>query len=258
MSPLIHPTAIISDNAKLGPGVEIGPYAVLGDEVTLGPGTRVGPHAVLEGWTTVGEGCTIGPGAVIGTAPQDVGYAGHRSYVHIGDRTVIREYVTIHRSKEPEGITHIGNDCYLMTSSHVAHDCRLEDRVVMVNLTALSGHVRVEQGAILSGMVVVHQFVRIGELSLVAARAGVRKDILPYTIADFHPARFRGLNVVGLRRKGVPSEHRNAIKHAVKLLLDDGLQTEEAIKRIREQYSDVPEVRHLADFVENSERGFHR
>jgi UDP-N-acetylglucosamine acyltransferase len=254
---LIHPTAVVSGDVRLGSEVEIGPYAVVGDEVTLGPGTKVGPHAVIERWTKVGEGCTIGSSAVIGTAPQDVGYQGHRSYVRIGDRTVIREYVTINRSKEPEGVTIIGNDCYLMTSSHVAHDCCLGDEVVIVNLATLGGHVLIGNGAFVSSMVVIHQFVRIGELSLVSAQAAVRKDVPPYTILDHHP-RFRGLNVVGLRRKGVPPKSRSAIKHSMKILLDDGLQTGEAVKQIRKEYSDVPEVGHLADFVEKSERGIYR
>lgn len=258
MSARIHPTAVVSPRAELGADVEIGPYAVVGEEVVLGRGTSVGPHAVIENWTTVGEGCSIAAVAVIGGAPQDVGYRGHRSYVRIGDRTVVREYVTIHRAKEPEGVTVVGSDCYLMAYSHVAHDCRFGDRVILANMVNLSGHVVVEDGAFLSGVVAVHQFERVGELSLVGALSVVRKDILPYTIVEGHSPRVRGLNVVGLRRRGISPEARGAIKGALRLLLDEGLRTQEAVERIRAEYGLFPEASHLADFAETSERGFYR
>ncbi|MFQ5693184.1 MAG: acyl-ACP--UDP-N-acetylglucosamine O-acyltransferase, partial [Nitrospinota bacterium] len=221
-------------------------------------GTEIGSHAVIEGWTTVGEGCSIGPGAVIGAPPQVAGESGVRSYVRIGDRTVVREYATIHRSKELDGVTSIGNDCYLMAYSHVAHDCRFGDGVILVNLASLSGHVVVEDGAFISGMVAIHQFVRLGTLCLAGALSVIRKDVLPYTIVEGHTPRVRGLNVVGLRRRGVPAETRRALKGALKTLLDGGLRTEEALERIRAEYGDVPEVSHFADFVERSERGVYR
>ncbi len=258
MSEAIHPTAVVSPKATLGRDVEIGPYAVVGEEVALGCGTKVGPHAVIENWTTVGEECTIATGAVIGGAPQDLGYRGHRSYVRIGDRTVVREYVTIHRSKDPEGETRVGNGCYLMAYSHVAHDCRFGDSVVLVNMAQLSGHVVVEDGAFISALVGIHQFVRLGELCLAGGVSAVRKDILPYTIVEGHNPRVRGLNLIGLRRRGVTSAARGALKQALKCLLDEGLRTEETVRRIREEHGGVPEVNHLADFVEKSKRGFYR
>ncbi|MFQ5914338.1 MAG: acyl-ACP--UDP-N-acetylglucosamine O-acyltransferase [Nitrospinota bacterium] len=255
---MIHPTAVVSPNVVLGPGVEIGPYVVVGEEVALGHGTKVGPHAVIENWTTAGEGCTIGAGAVVGGAPQDVKFCGHRSFVRIGHGTVVREYVTIHRSREPDGETLVGKNCYLMAFSHVAHDCHLGDGVVLVNLAALSGHVVAGDGAFISGNVAVHQFVRLGELCLVGAFSAVRKDILPFTIVEGHEPRVRGLNVVGLKRRGVSSGARGAIKRAMNILLDEGLRTVEAVNRIQEQYGEVPEVNRLVSFVENSERGFYR
>ncbi len=255
---MIHPTAVVSPEANIEEGVRIGPYAVIGEKVNLGRGTQIGPHASIENWTTVGEECTIGSGAVIGGTPQDVEFKDHRSFVRIGDRTRVREYVTIHRSKEPEGTTSVGSDCYLMAYSHLGHDCRLEDEVVLVNATNLAGHVTVEAGAFISGIVPIHQFTRVGKLSLVGALSPIRKDILPYTIVEGHPPRVRGLNVVGLRRARVTAEARTALKRALKILLNDGLRAMEAIKVIKESCGEFPEVRYFAEFCESTERGFHR
>ena len=255
---MIHPTAVVSPGANIEKEVEIGPYAVVGEEVNLGRGTRVGPHAFIENWTTVGEECTIGSGAIIGGAPQDVDYKGQRSFVQIGDRTKVREYVTIHRSKEPEGATSVGSDCYLMAYCHLGHDCLLEDRVVVVNTSNLAGHVTVETGAFISGAVQIHQFTRVGKLSLVGALSPIRKDILPYTIVEGHPPRVRGLNVVGRRRAGVAAEARNALKRALKILLNDESRVVDAAKTIKKSCGEFPEVRYFAEFLESTERGFHR
>ena len=258
MSEIIHPTAVIAPDVFIGEEVEIGPYAVIGKEVSLGRGTQIGPHAVIESWTTLGERCTIGAGAVIGGTPQDLSYTGHRSFVRIGDRTVVREYATIHRSKESEGVTSVGNDCYLMAYSHVGHDCRIEDKVVIVNAVHLGGHVMVEAGAFISALVPIHQFVRVGTMCLTGALSPIRKDVLPYVIVEGHPPRVRGLNVEGLGRAQIPAENRSALKHALKFLLDEERRTVDAVNKMKEAYSEFPEVLHFADFAESSERGFYR
>ncbi|HJM42127.1 MAG TPA: acyl-ACP--UDP-N-acetylglucosamine O-acyltransferase [Nitrospinota bacterium] len=258
MSGAVHPTAVVSADAVIAPDAVIGPYAVVGEEVTLGAGTKVSAHAVIENWTTVGEGCTIGPGAVIGGAPQDLGYRGHRSSVRIGKRTVVREYVTVNRSREADGETLVGDDCYLMAYSHVGHDCVLENRVVVVNAASLGGYLLVEEGAFISAQVPVHQFVRIGRLCLIGTLSPIRKDILPYTIVEGNPARVRGLNAEGLRRRETPPQVRKTLKNALKLLLKEEASTEQAVRRIREEHGDVPEAVHLTDFIEKSKRGFYR
>jgi UDP-N-acetylglucosamine acyltransferase len=258
LSEVIHPTAVIAPDASVEEEVEIGPYAVIGEEVSLGRGTQIGPHAVIENWTTLGEGCTIGTGAVIGGAPQDVGYTGHRSFVRIGDRTVIREYATINRSKEAEGVTSVGNNCYLMAYSHLGHDCRIEDKVVIVNAAHLGGYVTVEAGAFISALVPIHQFVRVGTMCLTATLSPIRKDVLPYAIVEGHPPRVRGLNVEGLRRAQIPAENRSALKHALNILLDEAGRTVDAVNKMKETYGEFPEVLHFADFAASSERGFYR
>ena len=258
MDLLIHPTAVVSSEANLAEEVEVGPYVVIGAEVSLGRGTRVGPHAVIDGWTTVGEGCRIGAGAVIGTPPQDADYRGERSYVQIGNESVIREHVTIHRATGEEEVTRIGNETYLMAYSHVGHNCKVGDGVVLTNYVGLSGHVEVEEKAVLSAYVGLHQFVKIGTLSLVGGFSGIRKDVPPYTIVEGHTPRVRGLNTVGLRRNGVSTQTRGALKTALHFLLESNLTVKEAVERIRQEVPRGPEVDHLVEFVERSKRGIHR
>jgi UDP-N-acetylglucosamine acyltransferase len=171
---------------------------------------------------------------------------------------VVREYVTVHRSKETDGETLVGNDCYLMAYSHLGHDCRIGDGVIMVNGANLAGHVTVENGVFVSALAAIHQFVRVGRLSLVGGLSPIRKDILPYTILEGHPPRVRGLNRVGLKRAGFSVEVRSAIKQAMNVLLDKGCRADEAVNRIREKHGDIQEISHLAEFAEQSERGFYR
>jgi UDP-N-acetylglucosamine acyltransferase len=251
----IHPTATIHPKAELGPGVSVSPYAVIGEHVRLGEGTSVGPHAVIEGWTTIGQGCDIGVGAALGGAPQDLKYHGQRSFLRIGDYTCIREYVTIHRSAEEDGATVIGAHDFLMAYAHVAHDCRLGDYVIMVNYAGLSGYVEVEDRAFISGHNAVHQFVRIGYLAMVSGASRVVKDIPPFMIAEGNPTRIRGLNVVGMRRLGLGLKARAEIRRAYRLLYRSGLNTSQALERIRQEGLGGSEVQRLIAFVEGAKRG---
>jgi UDP-N-acetylglucosamine acyltransferase len=251
----IHPTAIVHPKAELGAGVSIGPYAVIGEHVRLGEGTIVGPHAVIDGWTTVGKSCDIGVGAVLGGPPQDLKYRGQRSFLHIGDETCIREYVTIHRSAEEDGATVIGSHDFLMANSHVAHDCRLGDYVIMVNYAGLSGYVEVEDRAFISGHNAVHQFVRIGYLAMVSGASRVVKDIPPFMIAEGNPTRVRGLNMVGLRRLAIEPAVRAELRRAFRLLYRSGLNTSQALERMGQEGLTGSEVQRLITFIARSKRG---
>jgi UDP-N-acetylglucosamine acyltransferase len=251
----IHPTATVHPKAELGQDVDIGPYAVIGEHVRLGDGTRVGPHAVIDGWTTVGQHCDVGVGAVLGGAPQDLKYRGQRSFLRIGDHSCIREYVTVHRSAEEDGTTSIGSRVFLMAYTHVAHDCRLGDHVIMVNYAGLSGYVEVEDRAFISGHNAVHQFVRIGYLAMVSGASRVVKDVPPFMIAEGNPTRIRGLNVVGMRRLGLAPQARAELRQAYRLLYRSGLNVSQALERLRQAGTTGSEVQRLIAFVEAAKRG---
>jgi UDP-N-acetylglucosamine acyltransferase len=251
----IHPTATVYPKAELGQDVDIGPYAVIGEHVRLGDGTRVGPHAVIDGWTTVGQHCDVGVGAALGGAPQDLKYRGQRSFLRIGDHSCIREYVTVHRSAEEDGTTSIGSRVFLMAYTHVAHDCRLGDHVIMVNYAGLSGYVEVEDRAFISGHNAVHQFVRIGYLAMVSGASRVVKDVPPFMIAEGNPTRIRGLNVVGMRRLGLAPQARAELRQAYRLLYRSGLNVSQALERLRRAGTTGSEVQRLIAFVEAAKRG---
>lgn len=251
----IHPTALIDPSAEIAEGVEMGPYTVIGPETRIGPGTKIGAHVIIEKWVNLGSNCRICHGAVLGGAPQIIGYQEKKSFVNIGDRTVIGEFVTVHRSGKEGGATDIGNECFLMAYSHVAHDGKLGNKVVIVNYTAVTGHVQIGDQATISGYVGIHQFVRIGRLAMVSGLSRIPKDILPYSLVEGNPASVRGLNVVGMKRSGIPQERRKHLKHAFKLLLWSGLNTTQALVKIREEMEVKEEVEEIVNFVESSDRG---
>jgi UDP-N-acetylglucosamine acyltransferase len=236
--PQIHPTAVVSDGVTLGEGVEIGPYAVIGVNVELGDGAVVGPHVVIHDLVRIAAGCRIHAHAVLGDAPQHLAYEGERTWAEIGERTTIREGVTIHRSMSPDSPTRIGSDCFLMAYSHVAHDCIVGDGVIITNNSALGGHVEVGERAVLGGGTMVHQFCRIGPYAMIGGMSGVRKDILPYSMVAGFPAQHYGLNKIGLRRGGVRGDRYAALEEAFRALragkhLPDQLRTEE-VEYLRE------------------------
>lgn len=251
----IHPTAIVHPQAQLSPGVQIEPYVVIGEHVSIGEGTLIHPHVVIEGWTRVGRACEIGAGSVLGGPPQDLKYRGQRSFLHIGDHTRLGEYVTIHRSAQDDGTTLIGAHNFLMAYTHVAHDCKLGDHVVMVNYAGLSGHVEVEERAFISGHTAVHQFVRIGYLAMVSGCSRVVKDIPPFTLAEGNPTRIRGLNVVGMRRLGIERSARVELRRAFRLLYRAGLNISQALQTLRQQPPTSDEVQRVVTFIEGSTRG---
>ena len=255
---MIHPTAIVDSAAEIAEGVEIGPYAVIGANVQIGAGTKIYPHAVIDGNTTIGPGCEIFPGAVIGLRCQDLKYKDETTFVRIGEGTTIRECVTINSSTGEGGETVVGRNCMLMAYCHVAHNCVVGDEVVMANLASLSGHITIEDKAILGGLVGVHQFVRIGTMSMTGGASKVIQDVPPYGLSDGNPCSVRSLNIVGLKRGGMSRETREALHHVFKTLFFDGHPTDRAIELVEAEGPLLPEVKHLVEFVRASERGVGR
>jgi UDP-N-acetylglucosamine acyltransferase len=253
----IDPSAHVSPEATLGDGVRVGPGAVIEAGARIGDGTVVGPHAVVTGFTTIGRNCRIFPSACVGGDPQDLSFQGADTRVEIGDGTTIREFATVHRATKPGAATVIGRDCYLMVSSHVAHDCVLGDRVVVCNCALVAGHVQVGDRAFLSGNTVVHQFSRIGSLAMLGGLSGVGLDVGPY-LTVVKRNEIRAINMVGLRRAGLDLESRRRIQTAYRELfgapsLTDGLDVVRALGAER------PEIRAILDFFEfPSKRGFCR
>lgn len=254
---MIHPSAIVHPNAEIARGVEIGPYCLVGERVTIGSGSILLAHVVVNGRTTIGEEVVVHPFASIGTPSQDRKVSsGEEAFTTIGDRTVIREYVSIHRgTAESGGLTAIGNDCLLLAYTHVAHNCRLGNSVTMSNLAQLAGHVVVDDHASIGAMAGVHQFVRIGAHSFVGGYTKLVRDLPPYFLAEGNPAEVYGLNAVGLRRHGFGREALVELKDAYKTIYRSEKNVSQAIAALREAVQ-TEEGRALLAFLEApSERG---
>jgi UDP-N-acetylglucosamine acyltransferase len=258
MSMTIHPAAFVDDGARLGTGVTIGPGAVIGPNVRIGDGTSVGSHALITGWTRIGKGCRIHHSAVLGSPPQDLKYSGETSYLEVGDRTEVREFVTANLATEPGATTRIGNDCLLMAYSHVAHNCQLGDHVILANAVQMAGYVTIEDWAIVGGGTVIHQFVRIGRHAMVGGGSRIPQDVAPYVKLAGNPPRLAGVNSVGLERRGFSAETCGALDRAYRILFRQGLTVQEAVARIRQELPDVAEVEIFARFAETSARGLTR
>ena len=256
---MIHPTAIVHVNARIAEGVEVGPYTVIGEHVSIGRETKIGSHVLIEGWTTIGERNHIFPFSSIGTAPQDIGYRNEETYLIIGDDNVIRECATVHRATTKEDRkTIIGNKNFLMAYSHVAHDCKLGNNIIMANSVALGGHIVIGDHAIVGGIVAVHQFVRIGPYAIIGGQSAVTLDIPPYVSAAGNRAQLYGLNLVGLKRKGFSDQAIATLKKAYKIIFRSGLTQEAAIQKTLDEFSGSQEVNVLIDFIRTSKRGITR
>ncbi len=255
----IHPTAIVHPNARIAEGVEIGPYSVIGEHVTIGKDTKISSHVLIEGWTTIGERNHIFSFSSIGTAPQDIGYRNEETYLIIGDDNVIRECATVHRATtKEERKTVIGNKNFLMAYSHVAHDCKLGNNIIMSNSVALGGHIIIGDHAIVGGIVAVHQFARIGPYAIIGGQSAVTMDIPPYVSAAGNRAQLYGLNLVGLRRKGFNEQTIATLKKAYKIIFRSGFTQDEAIQKTMDEFPDSREVSLLVDFIRTSKRGITR
>lgn len=251
----IHPTALVGAKAEIGENVVIGPYSVIDDHVRLGDGCMIGPHVVIHPYTTLGKRCRVHASAVLGDIPQDLSFPGGISYVDIGDDCVIREGVTIHRGTKPDTRTVIGDQCFLMAFSHFAHNVRLGRKIIVANAALLAGYVEVDDGAFISGSVVIHQFVKIGRLAMLGGQSGIGKDIPPFCMTESATRnRIAGLNLVGLKRAGIGPEERKAIKQGFEILYRSGLNVGQAVERMKTEFPSGP-ASELWRFVERSERG---
>ncbi len=255
MNTSIHPTAIIDPKSELDRDVRIGPYCIIGPNTRIGKKTKIGALSIIEEWTEIGEECNISPGVMIGGPPQDAGFEKKKSFVKIGDRNLIREYTTIHRGSKEGSTTYIGNDNFLMAYSHVAHNCLIEDGVVIANAGTLAGYVIVEKKTMIGGLSAVHQYVKIGAYSIVGGCSKVVQDIPPYTKADGRPARLWGLNSIGLKRAKFSLETNNLLKKAYKILFRSSLNTSQALKKIENELEANSEIQHLCQFIRSSKRG---
>ena len=252
---MIHRTALVDPTAHVGPDVTIGPYAIIGPKVAIGERCHVAGHAVLERNAKLGAAVRVGYGTVIGNDPQDLKYGGEETWVEIGEGTVIREYCTINRGTTATGKTSVGQRCFLMSYVHLAHDCVIGNDVIIANAVQMAGHVTVEDRAIISGLVPIHQFVRIGTFAFVGGGSRVHQDVPPYTKAVGNPVHLYGLNSVGLQRAAFAPEVKLALKRAYRLVFNSDLTVTQGIQRARAELPASPEVEHFLRFIEASQRG---
>jgi UDP-N-acetylglucosamine acyltransferase len=251
----IHQTAIVSKKAKIAEEVIVGPYAVIGDGASIGSGSIIGNHAVVEGNTTIGKNCELFTGAVVGSRPQDLKYKGEKVYLEIGDNNIIREYCTLNPGTEEGGKTIVGNGNLIMAYSHVAHDCLVGSNCVLANGSTLAGHVTIEDRAVIGGLVAIHQFVRVGKLSIIGGCSKVVQDIPPFSTCDGHPAAVFGLNLIGLRRGNVPRESIGKLDDAYRILFSSGLSIKHGLDKVMKEVELTTEVAYLVEFIKKTDRG---
>ena len=255
-STLIHPTAVVHPTAQIDATAQIGPYAVVGENTVLGPRVSVGPHALVES-AEIGEGCRIHAGAFVGTAPQDLKYRGEETKLVLGPGCVVRDAVTLNRGTAATGVTKIGARCLFMAYSHVAHDCLIGNEVILANSVAVAGHCEVGDWAILGGMVGLHQFIRVGKLAMIGAGAMVPLDIPPYALAWGDRARLSGLNLIGLRRRGLSPEMIKDLKKVYREVFDPSAPIKEHLARLAAEERTAP-VKEFLAFIQASRRGICR
>jgi len=252
----IHPTAIIHPGAELAEDVVVGPYAVIEDKVKVGRGTKIGAHAVIKSFAEIGEYNEIFQFASIGDVPQDVKFKGEDSKLVVGDRNKIREYVTLNRGTVGGGgVTRIGSDCFILAYAHVAHDCIVEDHVVIVNAVQMGGHVHIEEHAVIGGLSALHQYIRIGRHSMTGGGSILSQDAAPYTTVVGNRARASGLNLVGITRRGFTPETIAALKKAYRVIFRTKATVKEARELLASEAAAFPEVNHMLEFVETTVRG---
>ncbi|MGV6827311.1 MAG: acyl-ACP--UDP-N-acetylglucosamine O-acyltransferase [bacterium] len=255
----IDPRAVIDSSAEIDEGVEIGPFSVISAGVQIGAGTTIGSHVVIKGQTRIGRDNNISQFASIGEDPQDKKYAGEETFLEIGDRNVFREFTTINRGTvQDDGTTRIGSDNLFMAYTHVAHDCQIGDNTIMANAASLGGHVIIEDWAILGGFTIVHQFTRIGAHSFAAMGSAISKDVPPFVMVAGQPAKPRGINTEGLKRRGFDDSELSAIKQAYKLLYRSSLSLEDALNELSPLVDDNPCLTGFSGFLHNRARSIVR
>ncbi|HLG99797.1 MAG TPA: acyl-ACP--UDP-N-acetylglucosamine O-acyltransferase [Bryobacteraceae bacterium] len=253
-SATIAPTARVHPSACIGPQVTISEYAVIEPDVIIGAFTRLEPYVFVKRWTSIGERNEISAGTVLGTEPLDKNFKDQRSYLKIGNGNIIREHYTISRGTQPESVTEIGDDNYIMTSGHIAHNCKIGSQCVIASCALVAGYVEIEDQAFISGGVGIHQYSKIGRLAMVAGNAGVNTDLPPFFLYSDYRAAPKGLNLVGLLRAGFTSDQIAVLKQAYRILYRSSLKLEEALRRIETEL-DTEHTRHLVRFIRSSKRG---
>ena len=254
----IHPTAVVDPEAEIGPEVVIGPYCVVGREVSIGAGCWLQNQVTICGPVKIGAGNRFHSFCSIGQQTQDLKYAGEPTYLEIGDQNCFREFVTVNRSTSSEGKTRVGNRGNFLAYSHIAHDCVVEDDVIFSNNGTLAGHVPVQAHAIIGGLTAIHQYCRIGKHAITGGCSKIVQDVPPFLIADGNPAVVRGVNVVGLERRGIPPESIRVLKESYRILYRAKLNTKQAVEELERSFGTVAEARELIEFIVQSERGIIR
>jgi UDP-N-acetylglucosamine acyltransferase len=252
---VIHGTALVDPGAQLGQDVSIGPFSIVGPGVVIGDQCQIAAHVVIERNTRLGKAVRVGYGTVLGADPQDLKYQGEETWVEVGDGTIIREYCTLNRGTPATGRTRVGERCFIMTYVHIAHDCVIGNDVILANAIQMAGHVTVDDRAIISGLVPIHQFVRVGTFAFVGGGSRVNQDVPPFTKAVGNPVHLYGLNSVGLQRAGFSAEVKLALKKAYRLVFNSHLTVSQGIARARTEISAVAEVETFLRFIEASQRG---
>lgn len=254
----IHPTATVSSKAKIGNNVKIGPYSIIHDDVEIGDDCEIHSHVVLYDGARIGNRVKIYQGASVANVPQDLKFGNEITYFYVGDDTQIREYVTLHRGTHATGKSSVGKNCLLMAYVHVAHDCTLGDNLILANTVQVAGHVEIEDNVVIGGVTGIHQFSKIGAYAMIGSNSKINSDVPPFTMVQGTPARFEGINKIGLRRKGFTPEQINAIKEAYRILYLSGNIFSEAKVKIKNELGEVEVVQQILSFIEKSNRGIVR
>jgi UDP-N-acetylglucosamine acyltransferase len=255
MSTTIHPSALVSQKAKIGDNVTVGPFTIIEDDVQIGDGTSIASNVLIANGTRLGRECRVHHGATLGTIPQDLKFRGEITTLEIGDHTTIREYVTLNRGTHDRWKTTIGSHCFLMSYAHVAHDCAVGNHVILANAVNMGGHVINEDHAVVGGIVAIHQFSHIGRHSMIGGGFRVTKDVPPYVLAGQEPLSFNGLNIVGLRRRNFPQETIQTLEKAFQLIYYSQLNVSQALEKIKKELPPTEEIKHVIEFIEKSKRG---
>ena len=251
----IHPTAIISEKAKLGNNLIIGPYSIIEDDVVIGDNCIVGPHVSIYNGARLGNDIKIYQGASVANHPQDLKFANEETLFEIGDGTIIREFATLHRGTIESGTTKVGKNCLLMAYTHVAHDCILGDNCIIANSVQLGGHVEIDDWVIIGGATVVHQFEKIGKHAMIGGGFRVTSDIPPYILAAGDPLKFSGLNTIGLRRRGFSNEEIATLKEIYSYIFSKKVNLSQAKEQIRDKFGENELAASVLEFIEKSKRG---
>ena len=252
---LHHETAIVDPEARISESATVGPYAIIGPRVEIGDRVHIGPHVYIEKDTRIANDCVLGKGAVLGTDPQDVKYSGEPTTLEVGERTVVREYATLHRGSIETRTTIVGTDCLIMAYAHVAHDCRIGNHVILANAVNMGGHVSIDEYATVGGVTAIHQFVRIGCFGFIGGGSRVPQDVAPYVMVAGNPCKAYGLNAVGLRRHGFPPETVKALRRAYREIFRSEQPVRRALDQLEAQSGHPDEVLRLISFIRDSRRG---